>query len=249
MGIQEDFIPIIAMDNELLLDRLVLTPNKKSYAGSIVQQEGNTYENPKIDVKGLAIRKVSTNKTVREYYSNILDNYILDEKEIDLMKIISKYKELEIIIKESLLKGEIDFTIPSKANSAENYVNPYSQQPYRAVLTWNKLFPELDINLPNKINMVKLNIKDMDDVRTKIEDPDIIARYESIFENKDLTKNGINVVAIGEVNEIPEEIRPFIDIEAMVGTHTKPGLPLLKSLGFETLTSTESEFTTNIIRF
>ena len=247
MGVQEDFAPIIAMKNELLIDRIMLTTSKKHYASSIAAKEGNIYDNPVIDLKGLSIKKVSTNKNVREYYTEILEKDILEADKISLTKIINKYKNLEVEIKESLLSGSIEYTLPAKAKKSSSYVDPYSIQGFRATLAWNEFFPEMEIELPNKIDLIKLNIPDMEAVKAKIDDEELLEVFETLFNNKNLTKNGLNVMAIND-KKIPDFIIPFIDIEAMINTHTKSGMPIMESLGFEIMDSRNNEFTSNIIK-
>ena len=51
--------PTINMKNEYLYSRLMMTPAKKHYAGILLAQEGTMFTKPKLDMKGIALRKTS----------------------------------------------------------------------------------------------------------------------------------------------------------------------------------------------
>ncbi|QXN67877.1 hypothetical protein FPHOBKDP_00123 [Listeria phage LPJP1] len=250
LGIPEDKRGLINMKNEFLYKRLMLTDAQKNYAGVILMQEGNILQTPKIDIKGLAIKKTNTNKHVREEFSGILKDVILESDKIDGSEFITRYKNLEKEIRRSLMNSEITFTLPRTANIKENYVAPYTQAPYKGVLVWNTLYPDKEINLPNKVNLIKLNIETFDDIESKTNDQDLIERFKKVYEDEELTKKGITYIAIeAEQKHIPEEIIPFIDIPEMVKTHVSSGSKLMTSLGFNPLVINGSLFPTNIINF
>lgn len=252
LGIQDDYYKSYNMKNELLIDRLMLTPAKKQYALTVIQKEGNMYDIPKMDIKGLSIRKVNTNLTVRERYSDILENKVLFPKKIDLSGIISEYKNLETEIKESLESGSADFALPGKANLAENYKNPFSILPFKATMIWNLMYPEHEINLPNKIKYVKVDINNYEHVVETLNNDELISRFNKVFENENLltATGGINAIAVPEgMDTIPETILPFVSIEEMVDLNTRAGTPILESLGFIPLSTTKYQLSTNIIKF
>ena len=99
-------------NNELILtivyiERIMLTEAKKQYASKVTMQEGVLYKKADIDLKGLAIKKVSTNKRSRAKFEEILEKDILDDNEIDITKIIRKYKLFEQEIATSLIAGRL----------------------------------------------------------------------------------------------------------------------------------------------
>lgn len=148
MNVPEDKRPIINMKNEFFYKRLMTTRNKKSYAGLLIMQEGNMYDNPEIDVKGLAIRKVSVNAKVRKYFTELLENRILSSDNIDLGTIYGSFMSLQNEISNSLKNGEIEYLSPGKANEIESYATPYQMQPVRGAIAWNALYPHNEIVLP-----------------------------------------------------------------------------------------------------
>lgn len=254
-GIPENFRPKINMKNEFLIKRIMLTENKKNYASIVLMQEGRMYSNPKLDIKGLPIRKVSVNKNVRNYYSELLENDILKDNEIDLSKIIGKYKSLESTIRDSLKRGEMLYSSPGVVNNILSYKDPFSIMTVKASYVWNALFPSDEITLNGKtnINVLKLNITSYDSLMKKLEEmnlntPEIVSGFNEIFSNERIVKDGINAIALPQtIKTIPELIRPFIDYDVMVNDAINSGIIMLKSLGFKELNIKSKQFPSNII--
>jgi len=250
----------ISMKNEFTYSRILFTENKKQYAGMIVCQEGNVFKQPKLDVKGLPFKKVSVNKDVRNTFTDILEQDILKEENINRGVIFRKFKELEQVIKKSLLNGETIYSIPGKANSPGSYKNnPISIMSYRGIYTWNTLFPESEISLPAKVNMFKLKMgSDLNSIRSVIEETNelnteqinaIIHKLEIVLNEVSETKAGnIDIISLPKTtSQFPSILIPFIDIETMVNDNINNGLILLKSLDFKTIEKTNGNFPTNII--
>jgi hypothetical protein len=242
--------PIINMKNEFFYKRLMLTRNKKSYAGKLIMQEGHMFEKPKMDIKGLAIRKVSVNKNVREYFTKMLESEILSSEEINLGKVFGSFMSLQNTIEDSLKRGEVTYTQPGKVNEIESYKNPYTMMSVRGAIIWNALYPEKEIVLPTKVNLIKLNISSLEDIAGKIPMEEYKIIKETIFDNENLAKYGFGILALPKsATQIPKWIVPFIDIDTMVNDHVKSGIIMLESLGFKTLDILNSQFPTNVLSF
>lgn len=274
--VEEKYRPLVNMKNEFMLSRLLMTKNKKSYASSVLMQEGNLIAKQKIDLKGLAIKKSNTNKFVSEYFTNLLRDDIILAKEINYSNIIRKYFNLIDIIKESFNKGETTFTIPSRANEIEGYANPVNVMQLRGILTWNIIYPENEITLPTNVNVVKLVIEEnMEENKEKIisycnknklkynkaELDSFLEKLNEAFNlsysiSKDnviehaLVKGGIiNVISMPKnLNEIPIFLRPFLDTEKMVYDHLNSGTIILDCLNIQTPKVNENLIPTNIIK-
>lgn len=249
INVPEDKRPIINMKNEFYYGRIMLTKNKKNYAGIVNMQEGVILEKPDIDIKGLAIKKVSVTSTVRTYFTKMLVEDMLSPKTISLSKVISKYQALDNQIRMSLTNGEIDFLKPDKVNMIDSYKTPYQIQSVRGTLLWNQIFPENEISIPNKINIVKTTLNTIEDVENS-NIPDIYKeRIKNLFsEIHELEKYGATVIAIPKtVDKIPEWMLPYIDIFTMVNDNMKPGKILLETLGFKEMNVMKQQIATNII--
>lgn len=242
MNIEKQYRGYINFKNEYFLKRLILTPNKKNYASIVEAIEGNVLENPKTDIKGLAITKVSVNKRTRDYFYEVLDEMMLRKKDINPVEVYRAFEEYEEIIRKSLTEDRnTDFLTPSKFNSVSSYVNPYQMQPVRGVLLWNEMFPDNPIQNFSNVNLLKLTAKVVEDIQG-MRDVDIdmyTTINRVIFRNPDLRKYGMSVISLPkEVETIPDIIVPYIDIEAIIKDNITPALPLLASLGFTTIRGT-----------
>lgn len=250
LNVPQEKRPIINMKNEFFYKRLMLTRNKKSYAGKLIMQEGHMFEKPKMDIKGLAIRKVSVNKNVRDYFTKMLEDKILSSDEINLGEVFGSFMSLQKTIENSLKKGEITYTQPGKVNEIESYKNPYTMMSVRGAIIWNALYPDREIVLPTKVNLIKLNINGLEDIAGKIPMDEYTIIKETIFDNENLAKYGFGILALPKsATQIPEWIVPFIDIDTMVNDHVKSGIIMLESLGFKTLDILNSQFPTNVLSF
>lgn len=252
VGIPHDKVPLLYMKNEFYMSRIMLTRNKKNYASIVKAQEGNLVpEHKQFDMKGLAIKKVNTNRKVREVLSGVLENYILKDKKINVAKIIKAYKGLEHEIYGSLKAGKLEFAIPGKVNSAENYAFPFRIESFRGTVLWNKLFPDKLINTPAKVNMVKLNMT-LEDVVANFEEGTHYGNvFRQVFTDEELLIDGkINTIAVPlDIQELPEFLRPFVNIEDQVNANIKSGIVLLESVGVQTIPVLNSEFPSTRVMF
>lgn len=252
VGIPHDKVPLLYMKNEFYMSRIMLTKNKKNYASIVKAQEGNLVPPHKqFDMKGLAIKKVNTNKKVREVLSKVLEENILKEDKVNIGKVIKSYKDLEHEIHDSIMQGKLEFALPDKVNSAENYVFPYRIESFRGTVLWNKLFPKNTINTPAKVKKIKLKITLEDAMRHFADNEYYLNVFKEIFNDGNLCiKDTINTIAIPQDAEsLPEFLLPFIDVEAQVNANIKAGLVILESIGIQTIPVLTNEFPSTRIKF
>ena len=265
VGANDIEAPTIKMDNEFYMSRIMLTRNKKNYASTVILRESRKVpENKQLDLKGLAIRKVNTNKKARKLFEEILELDILKSKKINLPEISSKYRDFEKEIFDSLRSGSTEYAAPGKVNTAASYKDPYSIASYKGTIIWNKLFPKNKIEFPSRINMIKLKIESIEDIyNSDIEDESIIKVFEEIMADENLlvgnkkNKTTGKIEKLGSLNgislpqnikEVPDFLIPFIDIDTIINNTISPGLILLESLGFRMATTSTSIYPTNIVR-
>jgi hypothetical protein len=230
----------------------MLTRNKKQYAGSLIAREGNILHEPETDIKGLAIKKSSTNEYTREYFTELLEDEILNADEIDLSSILNKYKEFEDIVRTSLTEGEVTFSLPQKLNEESGYKFPFRMMQYRGSILWNHLYPEKYIDAPTKVNTLKLTADNEEDIeRLKEDNYEIYEKLtEFVFDDEDMAHYGFTTISMPkDVTKVPEWIIPFIDVETLVGDNIRNAIILLESLGFQTLTVLGRDYYSNIISF
>jgi DNA polymerase family B len=250
LNVPHDKREIINMKNEFFYKRLMMTRNKKSYAGELIMQEGHMFEKPKMDVKGLAIRKVSVNRKVRDYFSDLLKDKVLSPDEINLGGVFGAFNKLQKEITNSLKNGDITYLQPGKVNELESYKTPYQIGPLRGAIAWNALFPEKEIVLPTKVNLLKLTAAKLEDLAGNIPMEQYAILKHTIFDDENLAKYGFQILSMPKsAKKIPDWLVQFIDVDAMVNDHVKSGIIILESLGFKTLDVGKSQFPTNILEF
>jgi DNA polymerase elongation subunit (family B) len=249
-NIDEDHQPIINMKNEFLYSRLMITSNKKSYAGSIIAQEGNRIDPPKLDIKGLAIKKVTVNKYVRDYFTKILKEDIVSDKKINLSDILKKYKSLEETIKEDIAKGNLNFSVPNNLNEVSSYAYPYRMMQVRGAEIWNELFPNDLIVPPTKVNILKLKAKKITDLKPIYGTEEFEIIKETIFDNPELADYGFTVIAMPkEIEELPEWLVQFVDVDQIVSDNIANAIILLESLGSKTMNVLQTDYYSNVVEF
>lgn len=245
--IDEKYRPIINMKNEFVYKTLLITQNKKSYAGWLKSKLGKRIdgndEETHLDMKGMSIKKTTVNKAVREALQKLLIEDILQSDKISLMDVVNKYDEIYESIETALKQGNADYLIPKQANVLSNYDDPYGEEVIRGVTVWNLLEPDLSIIPPEKTKLLKLK------VRTNFNDPDFQlwkTKYpekyrkicKNIFEATEqddtfrMKKFGFDVIAIPyDLEQIPDYIIPLADIDDMIKKQISNGNIILKAIG------------------
>lgn len=224
----------IVFKSEFLYDRLVLTSNKKHYAGSIIMQEGVIMKDVTIDMKGLKIKKSDTPKFTREYFTDLLTKDIILADKIDAIDIFKKYRSFEQLIRRETLDERLTrFTTPAKYNSIASYANPYSMQSVRGVITWNTLFPDKQINNFEKVNTMLLEIPDETHL-SLVQDVEIREKLRTLlFDENSLIYGKDPIIALPKtLDTIPEVLVPLININNIIKLNVGAIKPIMKTVGF-----------------
>lgn len=250
-NILKEFRPRINMKNEFLYMRMVLSKVKKRYAGSIRLREGEELIPEKLDIKGHDFMKASCTEEVKKYMENVIKDEILYAKDISLPRILRKISDLEDIIFESLHKAEKKFFLPRKVKAMEEYKDPMRIQQFKATTHWNLIYPDMGIELPSNVYVIKLRLGKkgaMDELREKY--PDIYRRINNNIINSGIEGlKAVETIAIpSNLKEIPQWIVDFIDYETMVNDNVSKFYPVLEALGIPTIKAKSSvTFFSNIL--
>ena len=243
LGLVEAARPIINMKSEFVYSRILLTENKKNYAGIVTAELGKLLKKPTLDIKGLPIlKKTSVPKVLRKQFTKIVKEDILETEEINVLNILKKYDEVEGMIEESLHNKKTEYLLPKNLEVIETYKTPEQIEAVRGVLIWNALEPENQIIPPEKINIIKLNCKNENDPRLLELKEKYPKKYKAIMERVfnhnqisvkcDISRFGFTCIAMPKSEEkIPDYLLPFIDYRDMVVKNMTPSYILLKSLG------------------
>lgn len=230
----------------------MLTESKKNYSGLIHAQEGRILNVPKHDIKGLAIKKVNTNRKIREAYTEMIHDDILTKPEISISEVFNDFNKLKLDIEESFLNGEITYSIPGKINDISSYANPLQQLTVRGTILWNNLYPNDSIVIPDKINYLKLRIPHEKDEYEYDKVCEIIDRdnetdddekerikeviKEVVYDDSSYAHYGLKVICLPKkIKEVPKWLSDMISIDEMLELNLKPGYKILKSLNSKVL--------------
>lgn len=206
--------------------------------------------------KGVDHLKSECNDFTRDFITNLIANEVLEAgDDISVKNIINGTRELAETVRLSLEKGEKTFLTPKKCKEAAAYKMPFQEQSFRGAYAWNVIFRDMQIEFPDTVDIVPLNIYKLEDISDLEETyPEIynnIKRY--IFESKleEVRKKALTVLAIPKnIPEIPEWCRPYINYDKIVNDNTSKMRALLESLGVQTIqTDSTTNRYSNIIQF
>lgn len=252
-NIPKEFRDKINMKNEFLFTRLILSDKKKRYISSIRLREGKEIYPEKIDIKGIDFMKSSTREETKAYFTNLIKEKMLYEDDIHISEILGELERFEGIIRDSLQRGEKSFLIPNSVKEPGAYDDPFRQQGFRSVLAWNYLYPGNTIELPEKIDMIKMKMERPEDIADlEHEQPEFYERLmKNVFNNPNekISKKGVVVIAIPRnVEAIPEWLMKYIDYDTIVNDNMSRFYSVLESLGVETIKASKKEYFANILR-
>ena len=243
----------INMKNEFYNLTMILTPKKKRYVSYTRLQEGQLIDPPMVKISGLDFIKSTTSDDVKEFFTSIIHDDILNVDEINVSTIIRKIKNFREILRQSFLDGELTYLNLVSAKEPEAYKKPYSQQAIKATIVWNAVEKNRLINLPEKIFIVKM------DYKTEKKFNENVGRFgdaadairKEIFDSpiQEIAKGGISVVGIPQnIDRLPQWVIDTMDIDTMVDDIISKFNPILESLGDITLrTRSGTSHMSNII--
>jgi hypothetical protein len=197
--------------------------------------------------------KASTREETKDYFINLCKKRILYVDKINIADILRDLEKFENIIMESLKKGEKSFLIPKSVKEINAYKDPFKEQGVRSIVAWNYIYHGNTIELPNKVDIIKVklsNLKDLEKLESIDERIYNIIKND-IFGSKEpkIAKKGVEVIAIPRnVTTIPEWIIPFIDYDTIVNDNLSRFFSIVESLGLEIIKNTENKYFSNIIK-
>jgi len=238
LSVSKSLMPRINMKSEFLMKRLALTRNKKNYSSITLVQEGKVLTPPEFDIKGLPIKKSSTNRIARNYFSTLLREQILEPKEVSPRGVLHSYMAFEREVYTSLKERRATvYLTPGKFTSLNAYKEPNKNSTVRAVTMWNTMCPQNKIQDYSRVNIVPIKeaktaesflyLKDIDE--------ELYKNAISIFEtHADMFRSsGVKAIALPKkTKSIPEYLLPLIDTDKIVEANLKSAYTIMESIGF-----------------
>lgn len=237
--------------NEFYFPKILLANAKKRYIAQIKLKEGKQVN--KIELKGHDFKKAGVNANIEKELMTIIDNDIINDPLINVVQLMKDVSALEQRIRDSIHNRERTYLVRMNCKVAKVYADPYSQGAYTGPLLWNLMYPSNVIMVPDKCDVVFINIpseKVLDEKLTPYfpKEADVIRR--NIFHGgiKQFEEKGIKYLALpNDGNKIPEWVMPVIDEERIVTRNSGTFYPVLKALTFITVKAGDNEYASNIL--
>ena len=191
-------------------------------------------------------------KFTRNFIKKLVEKDILLAKNQtpNISEILSKLEKFEKDIEKSVLSGEDQYIKTANIKSEDAYDEPMRIGSFKAAYVWNHLYPDKKIELPGIAYMIKVNMnKPKDFAKLSVDNPIIFARLMDMFENEEhIKKSGITTIALPIDEEMPDWLKPYINLDEIKGNNVKLLLQVLNCLGVKTIYRTKnSQFFSNII--
>lgn len=275
-NIEPDWAVKLGMKNEFYLKRILFMEKKKRYISLSVLQEGQLLGGGKglPEIKGIEFIKSNTKPYLREFYTKLSTEEILESENINPNRIFKKMAQLKADIEYSMSHGDSKFYKQAKVKTPDNYKNPFSTQGITAVMLWNTICPDMQIELPADVNIVPIKSlkqeKPKQDTPTQMvtadpmknkhvaelaeKHPEVYDRlYKGIYMNENPLIRYMNLTSIALPKntdmEIPQYVFELINYDDIVTNSIQLYLPVMESLGIHSVpTTANTSHMTNIIQ-
>ena len=259
MNIEETWSKLLVMKNEFYLSMIVFTNAKKRYISDAVLQEGVLLRDKKTgeigypEIKGFDFKKAVVKPYVTEFYTNLSIYGILRTKQIRVDQVYSQVLQLKTDIEKAIRSGSREYYKQAKVQLIEQYKKPYAVQGIRAVLLWNCLFEDMQMELPIDVDIVTIKVISDKKGRLWLESkyPDIYAKVDKEFfqNSNELIRNmELKVIALPKNDfQIPDWLHDLIDEEKIVSDIMSLFYPIMESLGLYTNKVGKKTYLTNMV--
>lgn len=243
MGVSPDQITRLSMKNEFYFPVFGLTPRAKHYFANVSAQEGNVFDQMKMEIKGVALRNSNVPPALTDA-SHALMRYMMDSimagRKISLMQVLRYVALKEKAIHDSVFAGEFEYLKSMQIKSKDSYKDTAKSSNYDHYTLWQEVFAAkygtaeeppyraikipLDTNSPTK----------MREWLASIEDRAIADKLEAWLNRsgrKAMTQLLLPESMVG-VHGIPAEIVPVVDIRGTITQVMEGFYILLECLGY-----------------
>ena len=276
-NIEPEYAEKLGMKNEFYLKRILFVEKKKRYISLSILQEGQLLGKGrgKPEIKGFEFIKSNVKPYLRDFYTQLATDEILEADEISPSRIFKKMAQLKSDIEYGMSHGDSKFYKQAKVKTPDNYKNPFSTQGVTAVMLWNAICPTMAIELPADVNIVPIKslrlpkppertkpteVVQLDPFKNKnIEEladkyPDVYQRlYNEIYTNVNPQIRYMNLSSIALPKNsnitIPQYVFDLINYDDIVTNSIQLFLPVMESLGIRSVpTTSNTNHMTNIVQ-
>lgn len=249
--VMEKYHSRINIKNEFYFPTVLLANVKKRYIAHIRLKEGKQVN--KIELKGHDFKKAGSSDNIEHELMGIIKRNIINSPSIDIIQLMKDVSNLEQNIRDTLSRGERTYLVRMNCKAVKVYADPYSMGAVIGPMVWNMIYPDNIIMVPDKCDIVFLNIPNekvlMEKLGTKY--PEIANTIKKgIFNSgiKQLETNGVKYLALpNDGSKIPDWVLEVMDTERIVTRNVGTFYPVLKALSFTTISAGDNEYASNIL--
>ncbi len=142
-GIAKERTFDIAMKYEFFFDVFATTNLTKHYYASIAAQEGNVFDKPKYEIKGVHLKNSNLPVVITQEAEEIIKEItetIKSEKKIKIIPLLKRIAWREREIASSIQKGENKYLRYATINDKNSYKLEEDKSPYAKHKFWNEVF-------------------------------------------------------------------------------------------------------------
>lgn len=243
MNVARDKIHLLAMKPEFMFPAFALTSVAKHYYTCIRVKEGSVYPDIEMEIKGVHMKNSAVpsvlNKQVHKRMEKIMRAIIAGEK-ISLAEVLKETADVERMIFNSLMSGEVAYFKRSKIKQSTAYSKGPTESPYQWHTFWDEVFaPKYGNMAPPPYSVIKIptsceNKTAMKKWIDSIEDKALAERMRNYCARNNKTVIKTLYLSIDYVNAfgIPEEMKAAINQRKIILDLTKTFRIVLESLGF-----------------
>lgn len=243
LGISKRQLFQIAMKPEFTFPVFAQTSVAKHYFTCTLVREGNVFNEPELEVKGVNLKNSASPKMIiKEAQAKMNDilNTIRKGEQLSIIDELNNIARIERGIIDSLLNGNVEYFKQSKVKNAEAYVRDAESSPYMHYTMWCKLFepkygaiaapPYSTIKIPTIVN----NITALNKWIANIEDKEFAGRLADWLVSRGKKDLPTIYLPINYVKSygLPVEVKQVMDIKSIVLDLTYVFRATLETMGY-----------------
>lgn len=162
MGVAEEQLHQLAMKNEYAFPVFGLTSRAKHYFAYITEREGNVYDEPDLEMKGVEMRNSKVPKEIndltKEFVTSAMDT-IMEGGVIEILPRIKMIADLERRIMAETKAGSFKYLNSARVNTSDAYTDDEVTSPFRFYNLWQEVFaPKYGEAPPPPYDAIKISI-------------------------------------------------------------------------------------------
>lgn len=243
MNVGEDKLFLLSMKPEFTFPVFAQTSVAKHYYTTMLVKEGNVFNEPVIEIKGIHLKNSAAPKDlIKDSHGNMekIIRSLMNNEKISLLEKLTDLSNKEKKIEESLMNGEVSYFKHDRIKDPVAYSNAPDKSPYQRHTFWMETFqdkypisdvpPYSVIKIPTILN----NISSISKWTESMEDRDLAKRIALwVSKNKKIAIPTL-YVSLDYVKAfgIPKEIKDVMDIKRSILDLTLVDRMVLETLGY-----------------